>query len=60
LRQEGNFRKIIEIDRCNIQSNKANEELKIIKSIVRQYAFNRKTLEGFLKYITIIQYLTKT
>jgi tRNA (uracil-5-)-methyltransferase len=53
LRQEGNFRKIIEIDKCNIQSNKANEELKIIKSIVRQYAFNRKTLEGFLKYITI-------
>ena len=27
--------------------------LKIIKSIVRQYAFNRKTLEGFLKYITL-------
>ena len=53
LRQEGNFRKIIEIDKCNIQSNKANEELKIIKAIVRQYAFNRKTLEGYLKYITL-------
>ncbi len=53
LRQEGNFRKIIEIDKCNIQSEKANIELLKIKEIVRQYAFNRKTLEGFLKYITL-------
>lgn len=53
LRQEGNFRKIIEIDKCNIQSKKANDELKLIKELVRQYSFNRKTLEGFLKYITL-------
>ncbi len=57
LRQESNFRNIIDIDDCKIQSLFANDELKRIKNLIllefSEIAYNRKTETGFLKYITI-------
>lgn len=57
LRQESNFRNIIDIDDCKIQSEFANDELKRIRNLIQtefsEIAYNRKTETGFLKYITI-------
>lgn len=53
LRQEGNFRKIIDIESCNLQSDKANLELQLLRDIVGELSYDRKTEKGFLKYITI-------
>lgn len=53
LRQEGNFRKIVDVLECNIQSHKSNLELGAIRDILLPLAYNRKTGEGFLKYITL-------
>jgi 23S rRNA (uracil-5-)-methyltransferase RumA len=53
LREEGNFRKIVQIERCEIQTEKANRELQKVNKFVKEIAYNRKSMEGFLKYITI-------
>ncbi len=53
LREEGNFRKIVQIETCEIQSERANQELQKMNSFVKEIAYNRKSMEGFLKYITI-------
>jgi tRNA (uracil-5-)-methyltransferase len=53
LRQEGNFRRIVDINKCNIQKDRANIELEQLRELLIPYAFNRKTLEGFLKYLTL-------
>lgn len=53
LRQEGNFRKIIDVQECKIQSPLSNKELMAIRSYLGPLAYDRKTGEGFLKYITL-------
>ena len=53
LRQEGNFRKIVEVKECKIQSHTTNVELNAIRDFLLPLAYNRKTGEGFLKYITL-------
>lgn len=55
LRQEGNFRKIIDIENCEIQSPRANLELRALKEIIApsNLAYNRQEEKGFLKYITL-------
>ena len=55
LRQEGNYRKIIDISYCEIQSELANLELQKIKNFLQNenIAYNRKTRTGFLKYLTL-------
>jgi tRNA (uracil-5-)-methyltransferase len=57
LRQMSNFRNIIDIDECKIQSNWANSELKILRTFLNEnfpeISYNRKTETGFLKYITL-------
>ncbi len=53
LRQEGNFRKIVDVQECKIQSPLSNKELSSIRSYLAPFAYNRKTGEGYLKYITL-------
>jgi tRNA (uracil-5-)-methyltransferase len=53
LRQEGNFRKIVDVKECKIQSTQSNRELRAIREYLVPFAYNRKTGEGFLKYITL-------
>ena len=53
LRQEGNFRKIVDVMECKIQSHASNIELSAIRDFLLPLAYNRKTGEGFLKYITL-------
>ena len=56
LRQRGNFRKIVDIQTCKIQSEWSNIELDLLRDYFKQnhfFIYNRKTQEGFLKYITL-------
>ncbi|MDX1958422.1 MAG: DNA adenine methylase [Leptospiraceae bacterium] len=54
LRQEGNFRKVIDIDHCMIQKDIANQELMILRKILNPIIrYNRKLETGFLKYVTL-------
>ncbi|MCB1156474.1 MAG: class I SAM-dependent RNA methyltransferase [Leptospiraceae bacterium] len=56
LREAGNFRRIINIESCEIQSKWANDELKALRKVLEEHKgieLNRKTLEGYLKYITL-------
>lgn len=55
LHAEGNYKRIIDISRCEIQSELANSEFQEIKSFLQdeKIAYNRKTRSGFLKYITL-------
>ncbi|NUM42833.1 MAG: hypothetical protein HUU45_14535 [Leptospiraceae bacterium] len=55
LHQAGNFRKIIDIEHCHLQNDFANNELTKFKNTLHNFPeiiYNRKTEEGFLKYIT--------
>jgi tRNA (uracil-5-)-methyltransferase len=55
LRQEGNFRKIVDINHCSIQSERANAELVLMRDLISQsdLPYDRKQETGFLKYITL-------
>jgi 23S rRNA (uracil-5-)-methyltransferase RumA len=57
LRQAENFRRIIDVKKCEIQSSWANEELTQLRSLIfEEYAdlpLDRRTGEGYLKYITL-------
>lgn len=55
LHGEGNYKKIIDISHCEIQSELANLELQKIKNFLQneKIAYNRNTRSGFLKYITL-------
>ncbi|HMV41184.1 MAG TPA: hypothetical protein PK079_12265 [Leptospiraceae bacterium] len=57
LRQAENFRRIIDVSHCSLQSDWANEELEQLRGLIfEEYpnlAFNRKTGEGYLKYLTL-------
>jgi 23S rRNA (uracil-5-)-methyltransferase RumA len=54
LRQQGNFRKIIDIENCLIQKEIANQELQRIRPLIDQkIIYNRKSETGYLKYLTI-------
>ncbi|HNO26985.1 MAG TPA: RNA methyltransferase, partial [Leptospiraceae bacterium] len=54
LRQEGNFRNIIDIQSCELQSEKADRILGECRDLIpADLAYNRKTETGFLKYITV-------
>lgn len=53
LRQEGNFRKIVDIESCSLQSSKANLELDRLRDALVPFAYDRKSEQGFLKYITL-------
>ncbi|PJZ45027.1 class I SAM-dependent RNA methyltransferase [Leptospira brenneri] len=55
-RQRGNFRKVVPITSCSIQSHWANEALKNVQSVLNQMPeviWDRKNEEGGLKYLTI-------
>lgn len=56
LRKYGDFRTIVDIERCEIQSEWANQELSICKNLLNQFkgiAYDRKLETGYLKYITL-------
>ena len=53
LHQEGNFRRIIDIDHCNLQKEIANRELNALRPHLLPLAYHRKSEEGYLKYLTI-------
>ena len=57
LRQSENFRKIIDIDDCKIQSDWANIEFRKIRELIHSQfhdlIYDRKQDIGYLKYITI-------
>ena len=56
LHQAENFRKIIDIEECMIQSAEANRELAIFREWILRYPdlpYDRKQETGFLKYVTI-------
>lgn len=55
-RQRGNFRKVVPITSCSIQSNWANQALKDVQSVLNQMPeiiWDRRSEEGGLKYLTI-------
>lgn len=57
LRQAENFRRIIDINKCELQSDWANQELAQMKNLIKENFSNlpldRRTGEGYLKYITL-------
>lgn len=55
LRGEGNFRQIIDIAHCEIQSERANLELSKIRDFLKspEIAYDRKQKTGYLKYLTL-------
>ncbi len=57
LRQAENFRRIIDVKKCELQSSWANEELTQLRSLIfEEYPnlpLDRRTGEGYLKYITL-------
>ncbi|MCB1191906.1 MAG: class I SAM-dependent RNA methyltransferase [Leptospiraceae bacterium] len=56
LRKFGDFRTIVDIERCEIQSDWANEELRVCRELVKDYEglpYHRKLETGYLKYITL-------
>ncbi|WP_244310249.1 class I SAM-dependent RNA methyltransferase [Leptospira noumeaensis] len=55
-RQRGNFRKVVPITSCSIQSQWANDALKDVQSVLNQIPdviWDRRSEEGGLKYLTI-------
>jgi len=56
LREQGNFRKVVDIEECLIQSDWANEEWKRIREYLKghpELPQDRQSDTGFLKYITL-------
>jgi tRNA (uracil-5-)-methyltransferase len=56
LRESGNFRKLVDIDTCLIQSEWAEKEWKIIREYIKSHSgieLNRKSESGSLKYVTL-------
>ncbi|WCL48831.1 class I SAM-dependent RNA methyltransferase [Leptospira sp. GIMC2001] len=56
LREAGNFRKVIDIDSCEIQSEWADNEWKIIREYIQktpELPLDRRSLSGCLKYVTL-------
>lgn len=54
LRQEGNFRNIIDIESCALQSEEADRILSQCREMIPAgLAYDRKAETGFLKYITL-------
>ncbi len=56
LRMAGNFRKIVSLDSCPIQSDWANSEMKTFPEILDVFPgleYDRKKETGYLKYITL-------
>jgi tRNA/tmRNA/rRNA uracil-C5-methylase (TrmA/RlmC/RlmD family) len=56
LREAGNFRKIVDIESCLIQSEWADKEWAILRSYLKDnldIAQDRKSDQGILKYITL-------
>lgn len=56
LRESGNFRKLVDVETCLIQSKWADKEWNLIRSYIiahPEIPLNRKSEEGFLKYVTI-------
>ncbi|MCC5816019.1 MAG: class I SAM-dependent RNA methyltransferase [Leptospira sp.] len=56
LREAGNFRKIVDIEKCLIQSDWANQEWKIIRGYIQEnpdLPLDRKSEQGTLKYVTL-------
>lgn len=56
LRQRGNFRKIVPIEECKIQSKAANftlTEVRRLIELIPQIIWDRQSEEGGLKYVTI-------
>ncbi|TGJ98200.1 23S rRNA (uracil(1939)-C(5))-methyltransferase RlmD [Leptospira langatensis] len=56
LRMAGNFRRIIPLETCPIQSDWANEEMRVLPKILEAFPdleYDRKKETGFLKYITL-------
>ena len=56
LRPAGDFRRIVDIQNCAIQSDAANETLQILRRLLMKHdgvAFDRRTGEGVVQYATI-------
>ena len=57
LRQAENFRRIIDVKKCELQSFWANEELTQLRNLIQEEFSNlpldRRAGEGYLKYITL-------
>ncbi|TGK21963.1 class I SAM-dependent RNA methyltransferase [Leptospira fluminis] len=56
LRMAGNFRRIIPLNECPIQSEWANTELDRVKRLLDEFPeieYDRKRETGFLKYVTL-------
>jgi len=56
LRARGNFRKVVDVNTCPIQSEWANEELDKIRNVILEFPnfpWDRRTAEGGLKYVTL-------
>jgi len=57
LRQAENFRRIIDVKKCELQSEWANHEFSLIRDLIFErfsdLPFDRRTETGFLKYITL-------
>lgn len=56
LHAAGNFRSIIDLDKCEIQSDWANEELLKVRNLIGKFpelVFHRKNDTGFIKYVTL-------
>ncbi len=62
LHQEGNYNKIIDLEDCKIQSNRANLELQALRPLIlnSNLPYNRKEKTGFLKYLTLRTNLEQT
>lgn len=55
-RQRGNFRKVVPITSCSIQSDWANKALKDVQTVLNQMPdviWDRRSEDGGLKYLTI-------
>jgi tRNA/tmRNA/rRNA uracil-C5-methylase (TrmA/RlmC/RlmD family) len=56
LRKKGNFREIVDIPNCPIQSKSSNEILELFRSVLKRFStipVLRRENQGILKYITI-------
>lgn len=56
LRMAGNFRRIVDLESCSIQSDWANEEMRILPSVLKTFPeleYDRKKETGYLKYVTL-------
>ena len=56
LHQAENFRRIIDIEDCKIQGERANQELAVFREFIRNnpgLPYDRRSEIGFLKYVTL-------